>query len=666
MKGTRLPQLRRFPTLLSLAVVLWSGCSAAQGVSVTTWHNDNWRTGQNDHESAFTTSGSGANKVSSANFGLLGAPLHPCRIDLTGFYHGNRTLVSKQIYAQPLVVADPAGNGMTVYVVTLDDVLYSIKIPNDWDKSCADINGDPKKRLQIVAVDMIDSSHGGYWTSSGCTIDGHNYPACYEEPADCCTIVTSEHQSRNKCPAVNPAVGILGTPAIAGNTLYVVTESAAYQNTSFAPGPSCDQYGQNCCNHNTAPQAFEHRLHALDLTSGSHYLTEETNNGSPVLINPAGAGNASAWSQYHINRPGLLFVTGPTSLHDDPSRLYVGISMMDGANVCTGSCINPIGWVLGYDVDLTKAPNSFQVTNTGSQGGGIWMDGAGLSFGVGNASTLAQYLYVTTSIGQYDGTSNFSNSFLELTPDLSTVAGYFTPADQEYLTCGGYDFGSTGIIQIPDRTLTHYPYLAMNSEKLGNFYVIDRTNPGGYNGAGCTCSGCSNPNNNLQTIPAGTDYHMHTTAAYWSGIGPEKPSVYVLGNSEKPPLSRFELCDSSPPAGPICNGAPAVTNPYDGFPSGATPTVSWNGKSADSAIVWAIYNHGDSAPVSGGPPGSLVAFAATDLQVLYDSSKCTRDVVGYGAKFSVPTVANGLVFVGTLQDFDIFGLYGSNPPRCNP
>lgn len=109
-----------------------------------------------------------------------------------------------------------------------------------------------------------------------------------------------------------------------------------------------------------------------------------------------------------------------------------------------------------------------------------------------------------------------------------------------------------------------------------------------------------------------------------------------------------------------------MTNPYDGFPSGATPTVSWNGKSADSAIVWAIYNHGDSAPVSGGPPGSLVAFAATDLQVLYDSSKCTRDVVGYGAKFSVPTVANGLVFVGTLQDFDIFGLYGSNPPRCNP
>jgi hypothetical protein len=59
------------------------------------------------------------------------------------------------------------------------------------------------------------------------------------------------------------------------------------------------------------------------------------------------------------------------------------------------------------------------------------------------------------------------------------------------------------------------------------------------------------------------------------------------------------------------------------------------------------------------------AFDANTLTELYDSTKCpVRDNngFGYGEKFSVPTVANGYVFVGTQSSLDIFGL---NPAACH-
>ena len=59
---------RVYLRLAALAVVLTSLPCAAQ-VSVTTWHNDNGRTGQNTQENHFYRSGS--NQLSKNNFGVL-------------------------------------------------------------------------------------------------------------------------------------------------------------------------------------------------------------------------------------------------------------------------------------------------------------------------------------------------------------------------------------------------------------------------------------------------------------------------------------------------------------------------------------------------------------------------------------------------------------------
>ena len=81
---------------------------------------------------------------------------------------------------------------------------------------------------------------------------------------------------------------------------------------------------------------------------------------------------------------------------------------------------------------------------------------------------------------------------------------------------------------------------------------------------------------------------------------------------------------------------------------GATPSLSANGTT--DGIVWAIN------PSS--PHAVLYAYDATKVaNELYDSNQAgTRDQLDAGVKFSVPTIADGQVFVGTADTLSIFGL----------
>jgi hypothetical protein len=85
---------------------------------------------------------------------------------------------------------------------------------------------------------------------------------------------------------------------------------------------------------------------------------------------------------------------------------------------------------------------------------------------------------------------------------------------------------------------------------------------------------------------------------------------------------------------------------------------------AISIVEWDDRSHWDCVAVKG-PTGAnlgLYAFDAENIStVLYQPSGCpTRDAIG-PVRFSVPTIANGYVFVGTQTDFDILG---TSPGTC--
>jgi len=125
---------------------------------------------------------------------------------------------------------------------------------------------------------------------------------------------------------------------------------------------------------------------------------------------------------------------------------------------------------------------------------------------------------------------------------------------------------------------------------------------------------------------------------------------------------------------PICTGT-AVKSTVT-FQYGTNISISASGTTTGTAVLWA-------AKSSGWPstnilqPATLYAFDAEHtvskaIPELWDSTKCpTRDQTGNAIKFVLPTIANGAVYLGTMDrtdptntrgELDVFGLTSA---ACN-
>jgi len=131
---------------------------------------------------------------------------------------------------------------------------------------------------------------------------------------------------------------------------------------------------------------------------------------------------------------------------------------------------------------------------------------------------------------------------------------------------------------------------------------------------------------------------------------------------------RLNLSTGGCHSGPICTNnvaKTAVTLQY-----GTNLSLSSSGTATGTAILWAAAVNG--WPTATAPaPAILYAFdaehtTAGTIPELWDSTKCpTRDKPGNGSKFVLPAIANGFVYLGSMDptdttntrgELDVFGL----------
>jgi hypothetical protein len=445
----------------------------------------------------------------------------------------------------------------------------------------------------VYAFDADDpSATAPYWTNS--FIDPPNIvpPANTDESAVGACGGNYQDFSGN--------FGIVGAPVIdpAAGTIYLVVRTK--------------EYGTN----------FVQRLHALDITTG----LDRTNSPVEIAATYPGTGDGNTNGVIPFDplrqnqRAGLLLVGG---------TVYIA---------WTSHCDNTPyhGWVMAYDAATLDQLAVFNDSPNGDQAG-LWMSNQG------PAADTNGNIYVSTANGDFDGVSNFGESFLKLTRSGANinVASWFTPYNWSSLNNGDLDLGSGGVLLVPGTNLL------FSGGKGGVAYLVNRDDMGGVSSGNADT-------NIVQSFTVTTD-EIHGGAVWWDGPGASYG--YLWPSSVYLQQYRF---DRSSGMFVLPAFAQSPTAAPGGQPGGIL-ALSANGTNAGSGIVWAAHQlDGDANQQV--LPGILHAYNAQNVtNELWNSEQnSARDGVGNFAKFVAPTVANGKVYLATFSGQ--LNVYGLLPP----
>jgi hypothetical protein len=404
------------------------------------------------------------------------------------------------------------------------------------------------------------------------------------------------------CTNNGPNVGINSTPVIdlSSNTLYVI----AYTQDSMGPA---------------------YRLHALDLGSLTDKVAPQLVTASHTLTDGS-TFNFNA--KYQRQRPGLLLAK---------SSIYAGFG-----SFCDFNSYLSRGWLLGWTAgslapfpsnqmndQQVNAPKHFFLSS-------IWMSGYGPA-----TDDAGNVLFVTgnsdPSGSTYDGITNIQESVVKVSSTLTSVMDIFTPQNQGALDQSDADFGSGGVLVLPDQPGS-MPHLAVAAGKDGNMYLMNEDNLGGYSPTtnhvlgtysigGCWC---------------GPSYFVDPSDGVGRVVSSGSRSIGVWKVATSPQVTLTNLTNS-----------PGLNSGQD---PGFFTSISSNGTA--SPIIWAISHPTTS---TNGAPISLYAFnpesGGSTMTTLFQATAGAWPNTGGNANL-VPVVANGLVFVASNKQLQIFGLNG--------
>lgn len=404
------------------------------------------------------------------------------------------------------------------------------------------------------------------------------------------------------CGNNGPNVGINSTPVIdiTTNTLYVMIY------TQDSTGPA-------------------YRIHALDLGSLTDKVTPQLVVASHTLLDGS-TFNFNA--TYQRQRPALLLSNG---------AVYAGFG-----SFCDFFANLSRGWLLGWSTNTLTPLASNQVMDTLATSPdnyfltAIWMSGYGPS-----TDDAGNILFVTGNSdfdgATYDGVSNIQESVVKVSSDLSTVLDLFTPSNQASLDETDQDFGSGGVMVLPDQPGAT-PHLAVAAGKVGSMFLMNEDALGGYS---------TTANNVLGTYSIGAcwcgeSYFVDPSDGIGRVVasGGTSVSIYkVLTTAATPSLSKVSVSASL-----------GTTKQNPGFFS----SISSNGTS--NPIIWAI-----SRPAS--TTGNPIYLYAFDPENVTKHTMKTLSKIRAGAWTNiggnanlVPLVTNGEVFVASNGQLRIFGI----------
>jgi hypothetical protein len=416
---------------------------------------------------------------------------------------------------------------------------------------------------------------------------------------------------------ITPEVGITSTPVIDPVTGTIYFEVKTKEGT-----------------------AYVHRVHALDISTG----LERTNFHSPALITNTnypgvgeGAGDNDGKNPPHVNwnalkehsRPALTLLNG---------NVYMSFAS-HGDN-------RPYhGWMFAYNAtNVSQQVGVYNATPNGIEGG-FW-DGGG-----GPTVDAQGNLYFQTGNGTFDGgtnittTNNYAMSVIKLaTTNGITMLDYFAPANAVALSNGDQDLGSAAPMILPDSVGSAlHPHLLVGGGKTSPIYLIDRDNMGRFNGT-------AGPNKIVQQFNGGPGGDRDTAPAFFNG------ALYTIDLNNR--IGAFKIANAT------FNTTP-VESP-DGYNNKGGATVSISANGTNNGVAWAIYNDGGNPTT----PCVLRAYDAANLtKKLYASDQLsTRDAAVDAVKFTVPTIANGKVYVGGQYGVTVYGVATAfvSAPTINP
>jgi hypothetical protein len=595
-----------------LAFASLSTLSTAQ--NVTTWHNDNNRTGWQQNETILTQS-----NVSAANsFGLL------WQWPVTG-----------NVYAQPLAVANVQMNlpncqsacGLLnlVFVATERDMLYAF-------------NAGSNSQTPVWSLDLAGALGVG-GTPVNCASPPSNFMWCGRDAS------------------VGQYMGVTGTPVIDvdSNTLYVAALVVVQSQEHVQPSPRLAHW----------------YLFAVDITSGtikaSTVMSGSIAGSAPSTLCGTSSGGTRTFEVSHLQRPALLLLS---------AVVYVGFSAGPGNGHSEFLSGWLFGYRLSGSTFSQTAV--FSSTPYGSGGGiwqsgaAPASDGSYIYLDTGNGTfDLSGVQNPSSDAGNTLLKLNPSNLAVS---DSYTPSNVFSYHNNQGLCATDEDFGAGGVLLPTNYTYTRTGgsgnctggcRVVINADKRSNLYVADRANLGGFNASG---------GNNVETVE--TPFPLQDPKqGYWSSPAYWYDGthywLYYAPSSDKNTanpyaVNAYQLATSGP-SGPVSQ-TPTATTSILFCNYSSTPAGSWNGTTKDptTGIVWKIENQNTGNPGSGTPaclnngytlPAALHAFNAANLSApeLY-SSRGLQTSIGVATTFSTPTVFNGHVYVGTQTKVNVFGL----------